>query len=77
MVQPMSPFEVTSTLKCLAAWPSSIWPLSGANKVLGRVSHIYIYYMHKVLRGQPGQRGREVNINEVSDAVNNEDLRYQ
>ena len=43
MVQPMSPFEVTSTLKYLAAWPSSIWPLSGANKVLRRVSHIYIY----------------------------------
>jgi hypothetical protein len=39
--------------------------------------YIYIYYMHKVLRGQPRQRGREVNINEVSDEVNNEDLRYQ
>jgi hypothetical protein len=39
--------------------------------------YIYIYYMHKVLRGQPRQRCREVNINEVSDEVNNEDLRYQ
>ena len=38
---------------------------------------IYIYYMHKVLRGQPRRRGREVNINEVSDEVNNKDLRYQ
>ena len=46
MVQPMSPFEVTSTLKYLAAWPSSIWPLSGANKVLRRVSHIYIYILY-------------------------------
>ena len=34
------------------------------------------FNLHK-LRGQRRQRGREVNINEVSDEVNNKDLRYQ
>ena len=34
-------------------------------------------YLHKLLREQPRQPGRQVNINEVSDEVNNQDSRYQ
>ena len=34
-------------------------------------------YLHKLLREPPRQTGRQVNINEVSDEVNNQDLRYQ
>ena len=33
--------------------------------------------LHKLLRREPRQRGRQVNINEVSEEVNNQDSRYQ
>ena len=33
--------------------------------------------LHKLLRREPRQRGRQVNINEVSEEMNNQDSRYQ